>query len=465
MKLRIFVCLLFVVACTVSSPAQKDACDAFYRGANHRFAGQWDAAINELTKAIEAKCPDLGNAYKLRGEARWGKKDYEGAWADATKAIPLLTEPAAGHRLRGQLAYAQSDLKTALTEFSRSIQLDPKAPATYVYRAETREQLGDEAGAVADYAKVLQLGSEGVPENYLARVKAHLAKIPVSPDHTKGLELFNAGENVKAIAAFTRAIAAEPKRPEYYAARANVNIRLRKLPAAMLDLDRSITLGGTYQAHASRASIHIERGDYEKAINDLHEAVQLSKASPDENAHHSGEAGLAGAYALSGNASVFRSKASAEDREYYFYNYLYDDAKNDKASGLYGLAIAKFTAAIGYFPEKFEFLAERGQIWLDLDKPQQGLADFDRSLVVAPKIIYVHLYRGRAFHAMKRYADAVTAAGIAIDRLPEDDPSLPDAYAVRALANCALGKKEAAAEDEANYGMLADASTLKTRCR
>jgi tetratricopeptide (TPR) repeat protein len=465
MNLRILVCLILLTTGTISSYAQNASCDAFYHGANHRFAGRWDDAIAELTKAIDLKCPDLGRAYHLRAEARWGKKDYAGAWADATKAIPLLDEPALGHRLRGQLAFARSDLKTALMEFTKAIELDPDGSGTYILRAETHQELQNEEGAVADYAKVLQLGGDGVPADYLARAKAHLAKAAVSAHYTKGLELFHEGKAAEAIAAFTRAITADPKRPEYYAARADANISLRKLPAAMLDLDRSITLGGTYQANASRASIHIERGSYDKAISDLHEAVRLSKASQHEDEPLSNDSALAGAYDLSGKASVYKPAHDAETRQYFFYNGLYESAKNDKSSGKYGLALAKFSAAIGYFPDKVEFLAERGQIWLELGKPQLGLADFDRSLVVAPKIIYVHIYRSQAFYAMKRYADAFEAADIAIDRLPDDDPSLPDAYAARAAANCALGKKQAAAEDEGVFGMLTDPAKLKTRCR
>jgi tetratricopeptide (TPR) repeat protein len=464
MNLRILVCLIFLTSGTISSYAQNAPCDAFYHGANHRFAGRWDDAIAELTKAIDLKCPELGRAYHLRAEARWGKKDYAGAWADATKAIPLLDEPALGHRLRGQLAFARSDLKTALAEFTKAIELDSEAALTYILRAETREELGDEQGVVADYARALQLGSV-VPENYLARAKAHLANAAVSAHYTKGLELFHEGKTAEAIAAFTKAITADPKRPVYYAARADVNIHLRKLPAAMLDLDRSITLGSTYQANASRASIYIERGTYDKAISDLHEAVRLSKASQDENAPLTYETALAGTYELSGKAAVFKSQHDDETRQYYFVNYLYESALNDKSYGRYGLALAKFTAAIGYFPDRFEYLAERGQVWLELGKPQLGLADFDRSLVVAPKIYHVHIYRSQAFHALKRYADAFEAADIAIDRLPEDDPSLPNAYAARAAANCALGKKQEAAEDEGVFGMLTDPAKLKTRCR
>ena len=60
----------------------------------------------------------------------------------------------------------------------------------------------------------------------------------------------------------------------------------------------------------------------------------------------------------------------------------------------------------------------------------------------------------------------VDPASVAIDRLPSgDDVFLPMAYEARAAANCALGKKAAALEDETNFGMLVDAARLKTRCR
>lgn len=464
MTTRISVCLLFLLV-GASAYSQNQPCDAFYHGADHRLAGRWDEAIVELTKAIDLKC-ELGRAYLLRGEARWGKKDYDGAWADATKAIPLLDEPALGHRLRGQLAFAKADFKTALTEFTKAIELDPEVLVVYIYRAETREKLGDADGAIADYARVIALGGESdVPEKHLARAKAYSPKPAVSAHYTQGLELYNEGKFSEAIASFTKAISADGKRPEYFAARAKGNLQLRRLPLALQDLDRAITLGGTHEAFTLRANIHIERGTYDRAIADLERGAQLLKGPPDDNVLLSHDTTLDGAYGLFGKASAFKSSRDAETRQYYFYNGLYDDALADKSSGHYGLALAKFSAAIAYFPDKVEFLAERGNIWLELGKPQDALADFDRSLVVAPKIIYVHIYRSRALYALKRYADAFEAADIAIDRLPEDDPSLPNAYEARAAANCALGKKVAAAEDEAVFGMLTDPTRLKTRCR
>ncbi len=465
MNLRIFVYIILLTTGAIFVNAQGDKCDAFYVGANHRFAGRWDEAITELTKAIDLKC-ELGRAYFLRGEARWGQKDYNGAWADATKAIPLMEEPAAGHQLRGQLAFAKADYKTALAEFTRSIELNCSYLNAHIFRAETYEQLGNTEGAIADYARVIALGRENaVPETYLARAKAFTPKSGVSTHYTRAQELYQEGKNAEAIASMTKAIAADPKRPEYLTARAKFNIQLRKLITALPDLNRSIAICGTPEAYALRANMHIEQGSYDKAIDDLERGVHLLKASPDTNVSLNQDATLAGVYGLGGRASSFIPSSDAEANKYYFYNGLYDDAKNDTSSGQFGLAIAKFTAAMAYFPDKVEFLAERGQIWLELGKPQLALADFDRSLVVAPKIIYVQIYRSRALHAMKRYADAFEAADIAIDRLPEDDPSLPDAYLARAAASCALGKKADAALDEAVYTMFPYATEIKTRCR
>lgn len=191
---RILVCLLLLISGTSSIYSQNDPCDAFFQGANHRFAGRWDEAIVQLTKAIDLKCPEIGRAYHLRGEARWGKKDYAGAWADATAAIPLLDEPALGHRLRGQLASAQADHKTALTEFTKAIELDPEDGDGYLLRGKTQEDLKNMDAAIADYTQVIALFADRIADGYIYRAKAYNKK----------------GDKVKAFADFNKAVAMAP---------------------------------------------------------------------------------------------------------------------------------------------------------------------------------------------------------------------------------------------------------------
>lgn len=286
---------------------------------------------------------------------------------------------------------------------------------------------------------------------------------PLSVHYTQGVEHFNEGRNAEAIASFTKAITADPKRPEYFAARAKANIALRKIPAAQPDLEKAITLGGTYDAYLLRANLHIENGSYDKALSDLETGTKFLKPVKNEEdpvTRH--EATLAGVYALLGKASAFKPTGDEETVSYYYYNRLYQHALDEKAVGNYGLAIAKVTAGDNYFSDKTEFLAERGLLRILLGDPAAALADYDKVLAADRRMTYIHVYRGEAFLLMKRCADAIKAADTVLASRG-DDIVHPQAYAVRAAANCALGNKAEAGIDEAEAKILG--GEIKTPCR
>ncbi len=736
MLLRIAVCSMFVIAASTTAYSQNDPCDAFYHGANHRFAGRWDEAIAELTKAIDLKCPELGQAYYLRGEARWGKKDYDGAWADATKAIPLLEEPGSGHRLRGRVAFAKGDYKAALPEFSKAIELDPSDGSAVMRRAETREKLGDLDGAIADYTRLIEIDGKDAAESHIARAHIYLAKgdkikafadfdkaiamvpndpllfvlrgnahyslkdykaavadlkkaLSISPQNVdahhylghvyhdqqlyadavasfssaikaaperagfyldrglvyrdlmdldraradvikasqidpanaeirisaawiallkknfwdaegeasgvisrhgmkgnapyaaiveylalrmrgdsadaaaqlklrikasepgawtdsllkfldgqltatrllaaadsdakktegrsiigikalidgqpaiakthldwinangtkqsfeysffrllsgsgtspaaeaffaQGNDHFNEGRKTEAIASYTKAIAADPKRPEYLLARAKANISLRKPVLARQDIDRSLQVGATYDAYALSANMHIEAGRYAQAVTDLEAGSKHLKGSQDAAAVFNHHAALAGVNELLGNAAGVKSNLAAAEQAMGDVAFtVYDYALADKSSGQFGLALAKFSAAIADKPENIEFLSERGLVWIELGKLKEALDDFDNALRIAPKKIYVQVNRGETLRLMKRYAEAVDAVDIALDFLPADDLLRPRAHEIRAAANCALGNKIEAGMDEVESIRLG--GTIKAPCR
>ncbi len=735
MPLRIVVCFLFLITAPNAAYSQTDPCDAFDRGSKYRYDGILDKALTEFTKAIDLKCPNLGQAYFFRGEIRWGQKDYDGAWADVTTAIPILEKPGPAYLLRGHIAYSKKDYKAALTEYSKAIEIDPADRFAVNARLAVRKELGDLDGLIADYTRLIEIAGKDDVESHIARANVYLAKgdktkafadfdtavkiapsrpipyvsrgyayysikrypaavedlkkaLAISPRdvnalhhlghvyhdqqlfadaltaftsaikedpkaakyyldrglvyrdrldldraradvikasqldpanadirisaawvallrknfwdaeseasgvmsrhgmkgnapyaaiveylalrmngkpadaaanvklrikastpgawtdsllkfldgqltaarllaaagddekktegrsiigikalldgqpavakthldwinangtkrsfeysffrllsesgtspaaealYAEGNDHFQNGDAAKAIASYTKAIAADPNRPEYLLARAKVNISMRKPVPARQDIDRSIAVGVTYEAYELRANIHIEGGGYSDAIAELERAAAFLKPSTGDNALLRHEAHVAGLYVLLGKPGAFRSSQDAEATRYYFYNDIYEDINSDKSSGRYGNALARATAAVTYFPDDIVYLLTRGEIWIDLGRAREALADFDKALVIKPKQYYSQIPRGKALLLLKRYTDAIAAADIAIKRLPADDPSRHDAYAVRAEANCALGNKQEAAIDEAEFLRLG--GTIETPCR
>ena len=131
-------------------PAQQDF--SFYekRGNENIAKGNFEAAVNDFTRAIEMNGTDVG-VLLGRGTSYFNRNSYTLAIADYTKAI----------------------------------ELDPKNAAHYANRAEAQEKKGNVDLAVADYKKALDLDAANESaKSSLARLKPEPPK-PVEPVETK----------------------------------------------------------------------------------------------------------------------------------------------------------------------------------------------------------------------------------------------------------------------------------------
>src|SRR5438105_946590 len=138
-------------------------------------AKQYDAAIAEFTKVVEASPGDPG-AYRDRGTA------YRAA-ARAAEAV-------------GDAAGAAAKYASSVTDFSKMIELAPKDPAAYAERAQTEDMLRQYESGLTDSNKALELKSDEV----LGLKSRGFAEI--------GLQQWD-----KAVADFTAVIQKDPNDP------------------------------------------------------------------------------------------------------------------------------------------------------------------------------------------------------------------------------------------------------------
>ncbi len=93
---------------TVSVHCCKESKDYYDRGVARLEKREHDAAISDLTKAIEMR-PRFAMAHFYRGRAYMGKSEYDMAISDFTEAIKIAPELAVAYSERALVYYIEKD--------------------------------------------------------------------------------------------------------------------------------------------------------------------------------------------------------------------------------------------------------------------------------------------------------------------------------------------------------------------
>ena len=149
-RLPLFLILVLVpafIACT--GVLQSKAVEHYNNGRAFDDKRDWDGAIQEYTRAIEAD-PTFVKAYFNRGTDKHIKDDFHGADADYTKVIELNPKGVDAYMSRGTVRIFTKNLDGAAEDFTKAIELDPR-PAMQkvnyrnraaVYRLQKKLDLG-----------------------------------------------------------------------------------------------------------------------------------------------------------------------------------------------------------------------------------------------------------------------------------------------------------------------------------
>lgn len=112
--------------------------------------------INQLTLAIKQDETN-GDNYFYRGWAYYGKKDYQAAVADLSKAIELKPDSTELYGYRGQVYYDMGEYTNAFNDFDEVIRRGNLTSSAYYHRALASIDLKLRDAAVTDLKKAIQL--------------------------------------------------------------------------------------------------------------------------------------------------------------------------------------------------------------------------------------------------------------------------------------------------------------------
>lgn len=265
---KTFLLLLVVVASgtyATKALAQNDSISTYEEWITASFD-----ALDENNNAQAEQC--LKNAMKLEpanpqngllfvnlGTIQRNQQKYQDAEISYTCAISLLEENTVAFSTRASLYAEMEEYQKAIDDYSVIIGRNPENEDALYERALCRLMNNDTVGARFDLETIDKLNPKS------AKSRLGMAMV------YKAM-----GENAMAVELYDALIKANPNSWSLLRDRAEVYFFSKRLGAALIDIDKSISMNGKDPlSYFLRAKIRWAKGDREYARRDLNRAVEL----------------------------------------------------------------------------------------------------------------------------------------------------------------------------------------------
>jgi tetratricopeptide (TPR) repeat protein len=238
--------------------------------------------------------------------------------------------------------------------------------------------------------------------------------------YRRGLVYFDLGDNLTAVADYTRSIELQPNQKDAYYARALVRLILKNFSGALADIDKSIAFGRDYapayqlkgticqklaqrqdaiQAYKLAASLYLQQQDLENSRRCLAKAEELA---PSYGAAIPTGYGTAIAKAESGDlwgasqAADIAVQANPQDAQAYCCRGVIHMMRSNAQ-----LAIADFNRAIKLDPTTHSAYRHRGKMRQEMGDVQGAIEDFGQALKINAQDWQLYTFRARAYKPWK----------------------------------------------------------------
>ncbi len=218
--------------------------------------GHDEEAIKDFNRAI-ALHPSMGVSYHNRANAFLKAGAEKPAFSDFGKAATLLADKSPAHLARGQIHWKHLRHYAALRELNLSLEKNKNQGLAYFNRGQVYHSLGNRVRAIQDIAKASSLDSTDLV------YKKQLAII-----YLENRQLPNASK------LFSQIIDEEPLNIEIMILRGRINGELGRYQKALEDLDQAVSLSASASAYAERALVQAKNRQAEFAIADISESIQ-----------------------------------------------------------------------------------------------------------------------------------------------------------------------------------------------
>jgi tetratricopeptide (TPR) repeat protein len=222
------------------------------QSANHRNSSGEKYPIkyqHQREMLIPEKVDDLNLLYLKSGDECINKKQYQDGITAYNHALKNQPNNPEIYYKRGNARYSIGEYERAILDYIQAININPNYVKAYSQSALARFELGDYQGAIEDYTQAIKIN----PNNSLAyRNRANLRS--------------QIGDNQGAIEDFTYAIKINPDDRDTYKSLDKAGYVLKDKPQFPENAD----------AYKKRANYRCELGDYEGAIEDYTQVININ---------------------------------------------------------------------------------------------------------------------------------------------------------------------------------------------
>ena len=236
--------------------------------------------------------PDEMMSLYVRGRARWGTKDYDGALADLDKAISIDSSFPLNHFCRGNVLYGLNRYEDAIECYNRVIELNPEYAIAYNNKGNSLHGLKRYEEAIECYNRAIELNPNNADayynkgnslhglQRYEEAIECYDRVTELNPEYTlaynnKGNSLHGLKRYEEAIEYYNRVIELNP---EYVYAYNNKGVSLQDLKryeealvcfnkALILDADYLLALKNKARLKEEMHRLEDALADYEKYLN------------------------------------------------------------------------------------------------------------------------------------------------------------------------------------------------------
>ena len=226
------------------------ASEYYENGKTKLLAGELDAAIADLTAAIDAGNP-TADMYVLRGEAYMQTANYGGALQDFNTAIEMNPTSSVAYYDRALLNTRIEDYDAALNDINNALAVRAtndqdvlQLRDLYAKRGQLNLWLKNWDGAIADYTNSLAR-PDGIvnPTVYAERAEAYTAigDYPAAiNDYSAAVRIIS--EQIQGLASSSERESVSANAMSYFEKSAALNLKIGNIEAARGDLESALTI-------------------------------------------------------------------------------------------------------------------------------------------------------------------------------------------------------------------------------
>ena len=368
----------------------------------------------EPLKAVIVLLREPGTVDLQRQEHAIGIPTYDVRLATPVEPVP----PAAPDRTRSH---------EIIAECTDRIVLNTGDAAAYIQRGRANHDLGNIEAAAADFMAAIAIGPN--IEKDLARAENLLGQ---------GDRALHEGRHEQAIEHYSQALLLNKRYAAAYNNRGLAYAFAGDYERAIADFTEVVEIDGSAAAYGNRGRTHDRAGDYEQAIADLTKAIEIGDNSPGDYI----DRGVA--YGRSGNhpqaiedfseaIGIDGDSADAYCNRGVAYVHTGDNKK----------AIEDFSEAIGIDGDFANAYLNRGELHIDARDYEEAIEDFSEAIRIDDNSANAYTDRGLAYYHSGDYEQAIADFSEAI-KIDEDSAL---AYLGRGTARGLRGDYDRAIED------------------